>query len=110
MSSVGAFFLDPNPASQALNLLRMLAGLIFASVIAGAGAPAPQSWLNQASREQQKPDDKAPFVAPTPWFNKDEDTFDPPADLKRRELLAKDAKDGRADAIDAMREVKPSTN
>lgn len=88
----------------------MLTGFILASAIARLGAPAHPFLQDQAGREQQKSDDKKPFVAPTPWFNKDEDTFDLPVDPARRKQLAQDVKDGRADAIDVLKEVGASTN
>jgi hypothetical protein len=49
-----------------------------------------------------KDKDKTPVGPPTPWFNKDEDTFDLPTDPKHRDELKRDVESGKKEAAEAI--------
>ncbi|HEY3782295.1 MAG TPA: M48 family metalloprotease [Fimbriimonadaceae bacterium] len=59
---------------------------------------------------QIKDKDKAPTGPPTPWFNKDEDTFDLPTDPKQLADLKHDVVEGKKAAADAIKFFGVSTN
>jgi beta-barrel assembly-enhancing protease len=58
----------------------------------------------------QTPKDKTPVGPPTPWFNKDEDTFDLPTDPKHLADLKRDVQEGKKEAAEVLKEEHASTN
>jgi len=86
----------------------MLVGLIIVS--AWIGSSPPNLQFRRMPAPPQKVEDKAPAGPPTPWFNKDEDTFDLPTDPKHRADLERDIKEGKKFAAEVLKDTKASTN
>jgi predicted Zn-dependent protease len=91
----------------------MLSTLVFASLLLKQGPTQGQEPRVPAPiGGPQTPKDKVktPTGPPTPWFNKDEDTFDLPTDPKHREDLKHDEEQGKKYAAEVLKEIDPSTN
>jgi Zn-dependent protease with chaperone function len=88
----------------------MLGSLLCATALTKLGALGPQFPQRDPQDPQQKPAKAAPFTPPTPWFNKDEDTFDLPEDPKHRAQVVADAVEGHKEALEVLKEFKASTN
>src|SRR5579862_697944 len=87
----------------------MLSGFLIATALIGAQPVAPQLG-RPIPPPPATEKDKAPPPAPTPWFNKDEDTFDLPTDPARRAELEADVKQGKKYAAEVLKETKASKN
>jgi predicted Zn-dependent protease len=87
----------------------MLSGYLLAAALIGVG-PVALQFGRPLPPPPTKEADKTPAPAPTPWFNKDEDTFDLPADPARRAELEADAKQGKKVAGEVLKEIGASKN
>lgn len=75
-----------------------------------AGQPPALFQRTQDPDEIGEKKPEKPITPPTPWWTKQEDSFDEPSDPRRQKQLKDDIAEGKKYADEVLRSEKPSTN